>query len=276
MPYRAKTIVSETPIDENAALGPRLMAFANEQLLQARTHLAREGEARHSGIHEARKCIRRARATLAFGVRVFDRRAKRIDDELGRLCRGLSPLRDAQALIEVLQRLAGSVPSAVCTILPHAEMAARERRDRMLERALKRDPQFNFRRQRLLAVQGRLLRLQWQAVSHKDVSKAVKRSMRRADKARQRIRRHPDDDNLWHVFRRRLRRLRQQDTLLAELEPDLRPEIMGLEQQAHALGEAQDDVLLLRHCGGRSPFPADQRKLLRTIARARLQRSRST
>jgi hypothetical protein len=268
--------VSLTPFDENTALGPRLMAHASEQLLQARTHLARKGESRHSGIHEARKCIRGARATLALGAHAFDRRAKRIDDALGRLCRGLSPLRDAQALIEVLQRFGDSAPPAVRAILPRAQMAARKRRDWMLERALKRDPQFNSRRQRLLAAQQRLLRLEWQAVSDKDVSKAVTRSKQRADKARRRVERNPDDDNAWHVFRRRLRRLRQQDSLLAELQPDLRSGMKGLQHQARALGESQDDALLLGHCGRRSPFPPDQRKMLRTIARERLQRTRST
>ncbi len=276
MPTSMIADVSAKPFDENAPVGLRLMAYASEQLLQAQTHLSREGEARHSGIHEARKCIRRTRATLALGARVFDQRAKRLDDELGRLCRGLSPLRDAQALIEALQRLDDTAPSVVRAALPLAELAARKRRDQMLERALKRDPQFKSRRQRLLAAQERLLRLDWQAVSDKTVSNAVTRSRRRADMARRQIKGYPDDDDAWHVFRRRLRRLRQQDSILAELRPDLRPRIKGLEQQARVLGESQDDVLLINHCGKRSPFSSDQRKQLRDIARERLQRTRST
>jgi CHAD domain len=268
--------ISMTPFDTNSAFGSRLMAYASEQLQQAQNHLAREGEARHSGIHEARKCIRRTRATLALGIRVFDQRGKRLADDLGRLCRGLSSLRDAQALIEALQRLGSSAPSAVRAILPRAEMAARKRRDQMLERALKRDPEFSSRRRRLLAAQERLLRLEWQAVSEEDVSKAVTRSKRRADKARQQSKQHPDDDKAWHVFRRRLRRLRQQDSLLAELQPNLRGVTKGTEHQARALGESQDDVLLLGQCGRRSPFPPDQRKLLRNIARERLQKTRFT
>lgn len=267
---------SMTAFDENPALGPCLMAYAREQLLQAQTYLALEDEARHSGIHEARKGIRRARATLALGARVFDQHAKRLDDELGRLCRGLSPLRDAQALIEALHRLENSAPPAIRAILPRAEMAVRKRRDQMLERALKRDPQFKSRRQRLQAVQARLQRLQWQVLSDEDVSKAVTRSKRRAEKARRRIKRHPDDDDAWHVFRRRLRRLHQQNLLLAELQPDLRQRIKGLQHKARALGESQDDALLLSHCGRRSPFPPNERKLLWGIARKRLKRTRFT
>lgn len=277
MPPDTVAMASMTSFDEDPAIGSRLMAFASGQLLQTQTLLAQEGEARHSGIHEARKCIRRTRAALALGARVFDGREERLDDELGRLCRGLSPLRDAQALIEALQRLDDSAPPAVRDILPLAGMAVRKRRDVMLQHALQRDPQFDARRQRLSAAQARLLRLPWQSVSDEDIAKAVMRSKRRAHKARRRVERHPDDDEAWHVFRRRLRRLRQQDTLLAELGPDLRPGgAKHHEHQAQTLGESQDDALLLRHCGGRSPFPADQRKLLRDIARERLQRTRST
>ncbi len=275
MPRNTIAMISKTPIDAASPIGPRMMAYASEQLLQAQKHLARKGEARHSGIHEARKCIRRARATLALGASAFDERAKRLNDELGRLCRGLSPLRDAQALIEALRRLEKSAPPAVRAMLPRAENAVRRRRDQMLERAMKRDPQFKSRRKRLLAAQARLLRLQWQAVSEKDVSNAVTRSKRRADKARKRIEQHPDDNDLWHVFRRRLRRLRQQDTLLEALQPDLQAGIKTLEHQARMLGESQDDVLLLNHCGSRSPFTRDQRKLLKDIASQRLQDTRT-
>lgn len=266
---------ASTPTEEASAIGPRMMAWASEQLQQAQMHLARNGESVHSGIHEARKCIRRARATLALGASVFDERAKRLDDDLGRLCRGLSPLRDAQALIEALRRLDDSAPAAVRAILPGAEIAARNRRDSMLERAMKRDPRFASRRKRLLAAQARLLCLQWQAVSDEVVSHAVARSRRRVEKARQRIGRHPGDDDAWHAFRRRLRRLRQQDSLLEKLRPDLRPGTSDIEHQARVLGESQDDALLLAHCGSRSPFAVDQRKRLKAVAGERLRNARA-
>jgi CHAD domain-containing protein len=275
-PDTTDTTSNDGAFDQDPTVGPRLMAYAGAQLLRAQTQLAREGEALHPGIHEARKCIRRTRATIALGACAFDQRAARLDDELGRLCRGMSSLRDAQALVEALQRLENSAPAAVCAIVPHAVSAARKRRDQMLERALKRDPGFESRRRRLQAARSRLQSLQWQTVHDEDVSQAVARSERRAEKARRRAERHPDDDDTWHVFRRRLRRLRQQDSLLAELRPDLRPRIKDLEHRAHALGESQDDVLLLSHCGPRSPFTPVQRKLLRHIALERLQRARST
>ncbi|NOT87991.1 MAG: CHAD domain-containing protein [Lysobacter sp.] len=263
--------ITTTPLP----LGMRLLVFAGEQLQQAQAHLVRKGEALHEGIHQARKSIRRARATLALGARVFGPRAQALDDELGRLCRGLSHLRDAQALIEVLQRLEAQAPDRIRAILPAAERLARERRDDILERALVRDPAFQARGLRLQAAQQRLARLGWRAVDETEVSSAMKRSQRRADKAAKQIKKNPEDDEAWHVYRRRLRRLRQQDSLLAELLPALRLSKKRARDLADVLGESQDDALLLRHCDRRSPFPSDQRKQLRAIARERLRRTRS-
>jgi hypothetical protein len=101
----------------------------------------------------------------------------------------------------------------------------------------------------------------------------VKRSERRAAKAAPRAERHPEDEEAWHKYRRRLRRLHQQHTLLATIQPGLLPASMGQEARASALGELQDDILLLRRCGNHSPFPAELRPLLRGIARERLKKA---
>lgn len=266
---------SSAPIPVHLPLGVQLLVFASEQLQQAQTELARKDEALHEGIHQARKSIRRARATLAFGARALGPRAQALDDELARLCRGLSHLRDAQALIEVLHRLDAQAPDRIRTILPAAEQLTRQRRDDILQRALVRDPTFQARGQRLRAAQQRMARLDWHAVDEADITHAIKRSQRRADKAAKQIKRHPDDDEAWHVYRRRLRRLRQQDSLLADLVPTLRRSKKRSNDLTDVLGESQDDALLLRHCDRRSPFSPDQRRQLRGIACERLQRARS-
>jgi hypothetical protein len=263
--------VRSTP---TASLGLALKAFASGQLLQAERFLGREGEARHAGVHEARKCIRRVRAVLALGRRELDHRVRRLDDDLGRLCRGLSRLRDAQALLDALDRLETNAPSNVIEQLPNAKTMARLRRDRTLESELARDPQFASRQRRLRAYRQRLERLNWQDLDDRSVGVAIQRSERRAEKAGRRSFRHPDRDVDWHAYRRRLRRLRQQDSLLADLRPELRPAIQGLEERATLLGEAQDDALLIRSCGRRSPFSSGQRALLRTLARDRLKHAR--
>lgn len=258
-----------------APLGPRLKAFAMTELAEAQALLAKPGDQRHEGVHQARKRLRRARAALALGRKGLGREGRRLDEDLGRLCRGLSPLRDAQALIEGLQRLPAGEPDPLASALPEMLVLARTRRDDCLARTLARDPDLKHRRARLQAMAARLEALAWDDVKPRAVSKSVARSEERLAKARRRATRDPGDDARWHAMRRRLRRLRQQDHLLAALEPDLRPAASVSAEEAAVLGEAQDDALLLRHCGSHSPFPPPLRSLLRAEARARLGRVRT-
>jgi hypothetical protein len=264
----------EHPKAEALALGLRLRATAHEQVLQAMNHLACDGDALHTGIHQARKCIRRVRAILALGMRKLDPRAQRLDAQLGQLGRGMSRLRDSQALIEALHRLDGGAPVEVRAILPEAEAAARQRRDALLAEALMRDPQFLSRRRRLQALGDRLLRLNWQPLGDDEAVAAILRSERRVEKAGRKASRHRDRDDDWHVLRRRMRRLRQQDTVLAKLCPEVRTSMPGLEHRADVLGHAQDDTLVVVHCGRMSPFSPAQRTVLRRVARKRLELAR--
>jgi CHAD domain-containing protein len=263
---------SEAPLPP---LGLRLREFALAELASAHHHLGREGASRHDGVHQARKAIRRARAALALGRKPLGRDARRLDTQLAVLCRGLSPLRDAQALIEGLQRLASTASAPLQTALPELLSLAGERRAERLARALAADPGLERRRARLQAMSQRLAALDWPAVKRGKAAAALSRSEARVARSRKRIHREPGNDEHWHALRRRLRRLRQQDHLLAQIEPSLRPNVAVTLEEATILGEAQDDALLLRHCGTRSPFPPDLRKLLRKEARARLRRVRS-
>jgi hypothetical protein len=263
-------------VETSAWIGPRLSAFIQTQLHTAQRQLARRGLARHEGIHEARKCIRRAKAALAIGRMKFGASGKRLNIELGRICRGLSLLRDEQALVEALRRLHDSASGPLLALLLEAEPAARQHRDRSLATALAADPQFKRRRLRLQRLSEKLLRLEWASVGSDDVLAAVRRSGHRLEIAGERIKKHTDDNALWHDYRRRLRRLRQQDTLLSGL--DMESGLMNREfrTQADALGSAQDDVLLIRRCGKDSPFRPEHRRLLRRTARQRLYNARGS
>lgn len=258
------------PSDSAVPVGQALLVYAQAQLQKAQNQLARRGNARHAGIHEARKCIRRAKAALAIGRSVFGARGKRLNAELGRICRGLSPLRDAQALIEVLQRLRASAAGPLQDIMPMAESVARQRRDPMLAKALAGDPQFKRRRQRLQRLSEKLQGLDWDAVGEKDVAAAIKRSRRQLQKAGKEVAQRPLDDEAWHVCRRRLRRLRQQTNLLSGMGLGNGVLDSAFKAQTDALGAAQDDALLIRQCGSGSPFKPEHRRLLRRSARQRL------
>ena len=252
-------------------LGPDLQRFAHEQLRMAQAHLARTGDDRHDGVHEARKCLRRTRAVLAIGAKPWRRSIAAVDIELRRICRGLSWIRDAQALVESLVRLEGN-SGITADIHARALMAATRRRDEVLTLALRRDADFARRRQRIAKVDTRLAALDWSALDTQAALAALRRSERRLRRSRRQAMAKPEDDARWHTFRRRLRRWRQQITVLDAIAPETTRGLDSRDEQAVLMGELQDDRLLLTRCADRSLFPSDCRALLRQISRRRLSR----
>lgn len=255
-------------------LGFQLGALAAAQLQAAAEALARQGEMRHGGVHQARKCLRRARAILALGRGRLGARQPALSAQIGSLGRGLSVLRDAHALIETLQRLHGS-EAEIAAVFAAAVAAATDRRDRLLQRELIKDPDLARRRQRIHALRERLLRLPWSEISEKTVRKAVRRSLARIHEAQVSTRAAYASDEDWHQLRRRLRRLRQQHSVLEELAPHVLDVFPEADERAERMGEAQDDALLLARCGARSPFPVAVRQTLRAVARRRLAHARA-
>lgn len=255
-------------------IGFRLLDFARDQLASVNERLAFQGHHLHDGIHQARKSLRRTRAVLALAESAFDHQASVLDRDLQQLCHGLSPIRDAHALVMMLQRLQDTAKE-LQPILPDAIAAAKRRRDELLANLLERDPGLSRRRKRVADFAGRLASLDWQLVDNDVVRDGLARSERRAEKAEARAGHQKDDDEAWHRFRRRLRRLHQQNTLLGEIAPEFNVKRHPLEDRADDLGEAQDDVLLLARCRNHSLFAAEQRPQLRKIARQRLKHARN-
>jgi len=250
-------------------VGSGLWADIERQLQRAIHQLGRPGDARHHGIHQARKALRRSRAALALAAPAWDRppRAtdvlRRADAELRLLCRGLSSLRDADALQDALLHL---VRDAVIGPLEGERLgipvlALRQRR---LDAALARDPDFARRRQRIAKVVATLSALPWTDVVAGDVAKAHLQARERLEKARRRARRSSDPED-GHRLRRRLRRLRQQEQVLARAAPELALRTEGLEILATQMGLTQDHALLLAHCRRAGVFAARDRATLRRL-----------
>lgn len=247
------------------SIGAALRGFAGHELERAARQLARPGEERHEGIHQARKSIRRVRAVIALGSGVFAAGpvAARVDADLRRLCRGLSSLRDADALRDALLHLAAEavLGPIECERLCAFVAALRSRR---LAAALARDPDFARRRARLQAMAARLATLPWEAVDEAAVRAAHGASLARLAKALKRAR-GSDDPEDWHRLRRRLRRLRQQENALERCAPGLGLQTEGIGALAERMGGAQDHALLLAHCQRSGVFPARDRATLRRL-----------
>jgi CHAD domain-containing protein len=240
-----------------------LRGLAIGQIRRAARQLGRPDEARHDGVHQARKAIRRARAALALGGHAFngEPRVRRLDAGLRQLCRGLSALRDADALNDALLHLADE---AVIGPLEGDRLRAPvlRRRAKRLADALRRDPDLARRRERLLIAAEAMLALPWTRVTRADLEAAHAESLRRLHRAAKQARGSTDPED-WHTLRRRVRRLRQQESLLADLLPEGWSPTPGLAELAERMGLAQDHALLLAQCRRAGMFAAADRALLR-------------
>jgi hypothetical protein len=135
-------------------------------------------------------------------------------DELRSLCRGLSVVRDAHAVIETLDRLfKQSKDQEIRLVLRSVRMKLIKRQAVSLNRFLKQDPGFRRYRTRLRFLRDCTEALQWSVIDAAAIRCALARGERRAERAAQRAR-HTRHGPLRHRWRRRLRRLRHQMMVL--------------------------------------------------------------
>lgn len=253
--------------------GRRLRSFASAEIDMALDALGWRGNRIHAGVHLARKGLRRVRATLALGGGALGPGAVLVDRELRRLNRDLSALRDAHALVETLDRLLRlSLEAEVRTLLRRARRRAAQARARVAHQARADDPELGARRSLLRVLRAALRALPWDGLKPEDWRGAVTASLARVARGAERARRSGVDED-WHDWRRRARRLSQQQRALkaAKLGRDA-PKFD--KHTIERLGAAQDLNLLLDHCGRRSVFGKADRGALRRYAEGELARSR--
>ncbi|MFQ6313057.1 hypothetical protein, partial [Lysobacter capsici] len=134
------------------------------------------------------------------------------------------------------------------------------------------DPDLGARRSLLRVLRAGLRALPWARTAARALARSG-RGQPGPGRARAENARRSGDDEDWHGWRRRARRLSQQQRALktAKLGRDA-PKFD--KHQIERLGEAQDLNLLLDHCGKRSLFGKQDRTALRRFAQAELARSR--
>ncbi|WP_198032536.1 CHAD domain-containing protein [Aerolutibacter daejeonensis] len=254
------------------SLGAALRDYGVAELTLAQEHLALRGGSVHDGIHQARKAIRRARAMLALAGAALGPGSDFVDRGLRRANRRLSPLRDAQALVEVLDRLDTKARNdETRALLAHARHVAVRRRA-----AFAREAAFKLilhEQCSVLAVlQAALQGLPWEAVTAPGLTAAMGRTSHRADALRERAMTHDHAED-WHRWRRCMRRLSQQHraAVAAGL---VVPQSEFDKHLTEQLGVLQDLSLLIAHCQGESPFSSATRVALRAFAERSLARQR--
>ena len=249
--------------------GPAVCAYAVAELEAAIDGLAQRGARLHAGVHRARKGMRRTRAVLALlpadaGVRLLDRGVRRVN-------RSLSPLRDAHALVETVERLAALHRAPASLAWPRVRRAAAAYRRGCKQAVLDADPGMAGARAQLEVLRAALGGVRWR-LDGDALEAALGRTAARAAAAGARAVDSSDDAD-WHRWRRRLRRLSQQRRAAAAA--GAADELSAYERSvAEQLGLAQDLVLLRARCGEDAPFRPDDRIALRRLATRLLARQR--
>ncbi|HEX5123805.1 MAG TPA: CHAD domain-containing protein [Rhodanobacteraceae bacterium] len=252
-----------------------LRAYACGELDRALAHLAWRGGRVHEGVHQARKSLRRTRATLALGAAVLGPGAELIDREVRRVNRRLSKMRDAQALVETLDRLiAKGKPPETLPVLRRARRTAAIARVEAARRELASDPGLARKRAMLQTLRAALPALPWDSLTETRVRDALGAGIVEIDVAGARARATGRDED-WHRWRRRVRRLSQQHRATGSLIVDNKAARRRVKTLAELLGEGQDYALLHDHCGKRSIFADPDRQILAALADLGAQRMRA-
>jgi CHAD domain-containing protein len=263
------------PIDAATNLGESLCAYARKELRRARQCLSWRQAWLHRGVHQGRKSLRRVRATLALAGVALGRSGTLIDGELRRINTSLSDLRDGQALVEAVERLSASGAAlAQAALLVRARRRAVGRRAELGRQAIGAAADARDNATLIDMLLAGLQALPWADVREADVLHAIEGSERRAATAGLRAIRSGNDDD-WHRWRRRARRLSQQHRALDKSAMPSRAIDEHQKKLAVLLGEVQDFSLLAEHCGAHSPFPDADRRPLRALADAEVHRLRA-
>lgn len=242
--------------------------------MAAQTHVAmdalNQAQDRHRAVHEARKAIRRIRSGLALVGQTLGAHLTPIDNELKRLAKGLSRLRDAHVIVAAAKQLGKMDQTQMWADISRL---LEVRRDRLLAAALKKDAGFQKRQDRLEKVAAKIAELPWQDVTKRDVQDAIDRSTRQAGRAKASFESTSTSANL-HRWRRRVRRLRLQYETIKELESEgsfahakhQKPATHSLGKLADSLGR-QQDLQVLSASLKEIVDPATARKLRAEIRR---------
>jgi hypothetical protein len=189
-----------------------------------------------------------------------------IDRELRRMNHCLSKLRDAQALVDTLNLLIDAqTDESTALVLRRARRIAARARALRARSALDEDPRLQDKRALLATLLAGLSGLPWDAINESGVDAQLRLGLLQAEEAGMRARATSDDED-WHRWRRRTRRLSQQHRALGD-SMKLLPEMDAHHKSlAVLLGEAQDYALLREHCGKRSAFTQADRQVLRALS----------
>lgn len=232
--------------ESDLTIGLALRAAAAKECKSLQRSLALKKQ-RHDNIHRARKSCRRLRSLLAFLAPQPTKQVTALDNALRQLLREFSVLRDAH----IAKRTARLLASAHEARLTPALLGALQKHSiELLRDALKADPDWRRKRNKVERLTTRLQRLPWQDISPSRVKDVIDHSARRVKNARKKAmdERTPES---FHRWRRRARKLRYELELASKAR---RAAGMKNERSKRYAERAKKLVLVTDRLGWRQDF----------------------
>jgi CHAD domain-containing protein len=232
--------------DSDLTIGQAFGALATKECKSLQRALAMKTQ-RHNGIHRARKSCRRLRSLLAYLAPLPTKQVAMLDKSLRQLLREFSVLRDAHVAKRTAQLLASAHEARLTPALLNA---LQNHSIQLLRDALKADPDWRRKRNKVERLTTRLQGLPWQNISASRVKDAIGHSARRVKKARKKAmdERTPD---AFHHWRRCVRKLRYELELASKAR---RAAGMKNERSKRYAARAKKLVLVTDRLGWRQDF----------------------
>lgn len=248
-------------------LAKQLERIVDDALASAQQALADEG-ADQEGIHEARKSVKKARAVLRLLRAPLDDDYAEGDDQLRKVAHALSSLRDADAALDVLERLHVQHPTAVTPIVVRTVRRGLQGRKRRTQGSA--ETVVPWARAALARAKGRIPARIGRVGRFRNVRAGVVRGYREAREAMPGFG-VDDAAPAFHEWRKRIKTLWYQLRLFEELHRGASTRVLTLKRLEGWLGEDHDLALLqaiVRDGGARYGDARTQTLVLGSVARS--------
>jgi CHAD domain-containing protein len=241
----------------------------SEQLSRAAAVLSQPGDSLEKAVHEARRCIKRARSVLRLVKFAIPKTYARENSRLREVGRSLSELRDSHALLQTLEDLKdqakGRHEDSSRRLAFEGAHAYLESRREQVAKSMDEGGM----EQSIAGVKSALThieKLTYAKVDARGIRRSLYKSVKRGMQAFKAVKDDPEAEK-FHDWRKRAKDLRYQLSLLSELRPDLQGYSKSAKDLEQLLGDDHNLAVLVQLLGeARDSGGGDLQFLLKTIS----------
>jgi CYTH domain-containing protein/CHAD domain-containing protein len=238
-----------------------------EQFDVAITELSENQESIDHGIHEARKCLKKARTLLRLARPILGRNYQALNVQMRDVGRKLSELRDMQVLSDTIDQLKEKdLPSIVKSALERMRGMILKRKEELFQQSEERNELTNVL-EKLYEIRAHIATWPLELATQETLRSAFEETVRRGQIAFETAFKNEQDDD-FHDWRKRTKDLRYQLEFLHKMWPDvLSGYAASAKQLEQTLGEDHDLAVLRSMISRKTPRERKDAALLTVVIR---------